>query len=71
MGHTAARKDTFIFNGIIYFLTRPSPPRTDHEHVSAVTYYCFLLSIHVEAVFRKSDQVLLFTEVRLNGVLTL
>lgn len=52
-GHTAAHTDTLIFNGIIYSLTRP--PHV-HEHVSAVTYCCCLLSIHVQPVIRKSDR---------------
>lgn len=66
-----ARTHSSLIASFIFSPDPPQPPRLDHEHVSAVTYCCCLLSIHVEAVIRKSDQLLLFTEVRLNGVVTL
>lgn len=66
-----ARTHSSLIASFIFSPDPPPHPRPDHEHVSAVTYCCCLLSIHVEAVIRKSDQLLLFTEVRLNGVVTL
>lgn len=44
--------DTLIFDGIIYFLSWPSPPSLVPEHDSAVTYRCCLLSIHAERLIR-------------------
>ncbi len=68
--HTAAHTDTFIFNGIIYFVPHPHP--SVHGHISPVTYRCCLLSTHVEPVIRNQmDQVLSFTRVHMNGAVTL